>query len=215
MKLTKKKTGEILDLLLRAYPDAQCALEHRDPYQLLVAVTLSAQTTDVSVNQVTPALFRKYPDAFAMAKADEDDVAELIRTIGLYRTKSRRLVEQARMLVERFDSEVPADDRLLMSLPGVGQKTANVVMAEAFGAQRIAVDTHVFRVSNRIGLASGKDVFETEEQLKKILPEGRWTQAHHLLIFHGRRCCGARRPNCAECPVRTYCRSCKDDVFQG
>ena len=204
-KLTKVQIVEILDRLREAYPEAGCALDHVDPYQLLVAVTLSAQTTDVSVNKVTPALFAAYPDAFAMAEADPADIEEIIRTIGLYKTKSKRIVEQARALVDQYDGQVPDDQKNLQALPGVGQKTANVVMAEAFGHQRIAVDTHVFRVSNRIGLADAKDVFKTEEQLKKAIPGDRWIEAHHTIIFHGRRCCSARAPQCDTCPLVDLC----------
>ena len=204
-KLTKAQVIEVLDRLRAAYPEAGCALDHCDPYELLVAVTLSAQTTDVSVNKVTPALFKAYPDVFAMAEADHADVAEIIRTIGLYKTKSQRIVEQAQALVEQYGGQVPDDQKKLQALPGVGQKTANVVMAEAFGHQRIAVDTHVFRVSNRIGLADAGDVFKTEEQLKKAIPEDRWTEAHHTIIFHGRRCCNARSPQCDTCPVVEIC----------
>ena len=204
-KLTKAQVTEVLDRLRAAYPEAGCALDHCDPYELLVAVTLSAQTTDVSVNKVTPALFEAYPDAFAMAEADPADIAAIIRTIGLYKTKSQRLVEQAQVLVNQYGGKVPDDQKKLQALPGVGQKTANVVMAEAFGHQRIAVDTHVFRVSNRIGLADAGDVFKTEEQLKKAIPEDRWTEAHHTIIFHGRRCCSARSPQCDTCPLVEIC----------
>lgn len=204
-KLTKAQVIEVLDRLRAAYPEAGCALDHRAPYELLVAVTLSAQTTDVSVNKVTPVLFEKYPDVFAMAEADPADVEEIIRTIGLYKTKSKRIVEQAQALVEQYDGVVPDDQKKLQALPGVGQKTANVVMAEAFGHQRIAVDTHVFRVSNRIGLADAGDVFKTEEQLKKAIPNDRWTEAHHTIIFHGRRCCSARAPKCDDCPLVDIC----------
>ena len=205
-KLTKAQVIEVLDRLRAAYPEAGCALDHCDPYELLVAVTLSAQTTDVSVNKVTPALFTAYPDVFAMAEADPADVAEIIRTIGLYKTKSQRIVEQAQALVEQYGGQVPDDQKKLQALPGVGQKTANVVMAEAFGHQRIAVDTHVFRVSNRIGLAQAKNVEDTEDQLMEILPNDRWTLCHHLLIFHGRQCCSARNPKCEDCPIEELCK---------
>ena len=208
MTKTKKKkwAAEIIDALALAYPDAGCALEHVDVYQLLVAVTLSAQTTDVSVNKITPALFEKYPTPIAMAQADPKDIMKLIRTIGLYKTKSQRIIDQAKKLVEDFDGIVPEDDKLLQSLPGVGRKTANVVMADGFGHQRIAVDTHVFRVSNRIGLAKVDDVLKTELALLDILPEDRRTLAHHCLIFHGRRCCSARKPQCRECPIESLCQ---------
>jgi len=205
MHLKKKKIIDVLDRLAEEYPQAGCALVYRDPYQLLVAVTLSAQTTDVSVNKVTPELFEKYPDVCAMAKADPADIEKIIKTIGLYKTKSKRIADQAKVLIEKYSGTVPEDDDELVSLPGVGRKTANVVMADAFGHQRIAVDTHVFRVANRIGLAEGKDVTETEKGLKKALPENRWTEAHHSIIFHGRNCCHARRPECGRCVLKDIC----------
>ena len=204
-KLTKEQIEEVLERLKEQYPQAGCALDHKDPYQLLVAVTLSAQTTDVSVNKITPALFAKYPDAFAMAEANVSEVQEIIKTIGLYKTKSQRILDQARALVNLYDGQVPNDQDKLKGLPGGGQKTANGVMAEAFGHQRIAVDTHVFRVSNRIGLAKADNVEKTEEQLKKALPEERWTEAHHTIIFHGRQCCHARGPQCETCVLEGLC----------
>ena len=204
-KMTKKRANEILDTLETAYPQAGCALDHQDPFELLIAVVLSAQTTDKSVNQVTPALYEAYPDAAALSRAEQADVEEKIHRIGMYRTKAKNIIALSKQLVELYGGEVPAEQDKLEALPGVGRKTANVVMAEAFGAQRIAVDTHVFRVSNRIGLVSAADVAKTEEGLKKILPEHRWTKAHHLLIWHGRLCCHARRPNCEGCPILALC----------
>ncbi len=195
----------MLDLLLQAYPEAGCALEHVDTFELLIAVALSAQTTDVSVNKVTPQLFAKYPDAKALAEADQEDVIELIRTIGMYKTKSKNIIKLAQALCRDHGGIVPEDYDALVALPGVGRKTANVVLAEGFGHQKIAVDTHVFRVSNRIGLADEKDVLKTEYALMDILPEDRWTQAHHLLIWHGRRCCSARKPKCEDCPISGLC----------
>lgn len=204
--MVKKKTAaEILDRLSEAYPDAGCALHFKNPFQLLVAVVLSAQTTDVSVNSVTPELFAKYPGPDELANADQAEVASIIRKIGMYRTKSANIIALSRRLTDDFGGEVPGDFDSLVSLPGVGRKTANVVLAEAFGQQRIAVDTHVFRVSNRIGLAKAKTPEDTEEQLKRILPHDRYTEAHHLLIFHGRRCCSARKPNCDSCPINDLC----------
>lgn len=197
---------EILDRLYEQYPDADCALDHRNVFELLVAVVLSAQTTDVSVNKVTPALFDKYPTPALLAEASEEDLQELLRRIGMYKTKARNIKKLAEQLVSEFDGQVPEDQKLLESLPGVGRKTANVVMAVGFGHQRIAVDTHVFRVSNRIGLVSEKDVLKTELALMKTLPEIRWTEAHHSLIFHGRRCCDARKPKCEECPIAHLCK---------
>ncbi len=198
--------AEILDRLYEKYPDADCALDHRNVFELLVAVVLSAQTTDVSVNKVTPGLFEKYPTPQALAEADEEDLQELLRRIGMYKTKAKNIKKLAMQLVSEFDGQVPEDQKLLESLPGVGRKTANVVMAVGFGHQRIAVDTHVFRVSNRIGLVSEKDALKTELALMETLPESRWTEAHHSLIFHGRRCCDARKPKCEECVISHLCK---------
>ncbi|MEG0663055.1 MAG: endonuclease III, partial [Anaerovoracaceae bacterium] len=169
MKLKKAEIIEILDRLRAEYPQAECALNHGNVYELLVAVTLSAQTTDVSVNKITGALFAAYPDPLALSKARPEDVEELIRKIGMYKTKARRIIDQAKMLCEDYGGIVPEDDQELQKLPGVGRKTANVVMAVGFGHQRIAVDTHVFRVSNRIGLVKEKDVLHTELSLMKVL----------------------------------------------
>lgn len=232
--VSKKKVNQILDLLKEAYPEAGCALTHVDAFELIVCVVLSAQTTDVSVNRVSPALFSAYPDARALADASQEDVMEIIRTIGMYKTKSKNIIALAKALCEKHEGQVPEDYDALVALPGVGRKTANVVLAEGFGHQKIAVDTHVFRVSHRIGLASeatsgldapaaGKDgksggstiraksageknVLETEKELMKVLPEDRWTEAHHSLIWHGRNCCTARNPKCSECPISGLCR---------
>ena len=206
-KLIKdSQISEVLDALEAMHPEAMCALDHGSEFELLVAVVLSAQTTDVSVNKVTPELFRKYPSPEALASAEQADVIDTIKTIGLYKTKSANIIKLAQKLVDDFGGEVPGTFEELVSLPGVGRKTANVVMAEAFGKPAIAVDTHVFRVSNRIGLVHEKDVVRTEEGLMKAIPEDRWTEAHHLLIFHGRYCCSARKPECERCPIRDICQ---------
>lgn len=219
--VSSKKVTEILDLLKEAYPEAGCALEHVDVFQLIVCVVLSAQTTDASVNKVSPALFDAYPDAYALAGAQQENVEDIIRTIGMYKTKSKNIIALAGALCEKHNGQVPEDYDALVALPGVGRKTANVVLAVGFGQQRIAVDTHVFRVSHRIGLAteasagSGggrakdageKNVLATEQELMKILPEDRWSEAHHSLIWHGRRCCSARSPGCGNCPIEHLCR---------
>lgn len=196
---------EVLDALERMHPEAMCALDHRSEFELLVAVVLSAQTTDVSVNRVTPALFGRYPTPEALAGADRDDVIGIIKTIGLYKTKSANIIKLAQKLCEDFGGRVPDSFEELVKLPGVGRKTANVVMAEAFGKPAIAVDTHVFRVSNRIGLTDEKDVNATEDSLKERLPESMWIRAHHLLIFHGRKVCHARKPACESCGIRDVC----------
>ena len=206
MAMKKEKVNEILDLLEKEYPDAECALDYDSVFHLLLAVVLSAQTTDVSVNKVTPELFKKYETPKQLAQADEKEVAEIIRTIGMYRTKSKNIINLAKMLVEKYDGIVPESDEELVKLPGVGRKTANVVMAVGFGHQRIAVDTHVFRVSNRIGLVNESDVLKTELALMKTIPENRWTKTHHNLIFHGRRCCTARNPKCDECVIKDLCK---------
>ena len=196
---------KVLDILEKTYPDAECALNHKNVYELIVAVALSAQTTDKSVNQVSPALFERYPDAEALAAAEPSEVEEYIKRIGMYRTKAKNIVAMAQKICRDFGGKVPNDYASLISLPGVGRKTANVVLAVGFGQQRIAVDTHVFRVANRIGLADEKDVLKTELSLMERVPEERWSRTHHSLIFHGRQCCDARKPKCDSCPVNIYC----------
>lgn len=203
--MKKERIKEILDILDETYPDAECALHHKDVFQLIVAVALSAQTTDKSVNQVTPELFAAYPDAFALAEADSEEVSNYIRRIGMYKTKSRNIVNMAKVLAEKYDGRVPCDYDSLVELPGVGRKTANVVLSVGFGQQRIAVDTHVFRVANRIGFVSEKDVLKTELSLMKAIPEERWSRTHHSLIFHGRNCCAARKPDCENCTIKDLC----------
>jgi len=205
-----EKVPVILDRLRERYPEAGCALEYDTHFHLLCAVMLSAQTTDVSVNKVTPELFREFPDPAAMAEAPAGRVEELIHSIGLYKNKAKNLIGMSKKLIECFGGVVPGDFEQLVSLPGVGRKTANVVLAEGFGVQKIAVDTHVFRVSNRIGLADADNVEKTEEMLMSRIDENRWTESHHLLIFHGRNCCRARKPSCGECPIREFCLYLKE-----
>ncbi len=201
----QEKNSLILAELERLYPDARPALHFENAYQLLVAVILSAQCTDVKVNLVTPALFAAYPNAAALAKAEPEEVEPYIRTCGLFHNKAKNLVLTARALVEHYGGEVPADHALLTQLPGVGRKTANVVMSCAFGADAIAVDTHVFRVSNRLGLADASEVVKTENQLMEHIPREQWSRAHHWLIFHGRRVCASRKPDCDHCTLRAWC----------
>ena len=203
--LEKDKIKEVLDRLEETYPEAECALHHQNVFQLIVAVALSAQTTDKSVNVVTPALFEKYPDADALAAADVEEVSEYIKRIGMYKTKAKNIVGMAQKLVSDYGGQVPEDYDALVSLPGVGRKTANVVLSVGFGHQRIAVDTHVFRVANRIGLVHEKDVLKTELSLMERIPEERWSRTHHSLIFHGRQCCDSRKPKCDDCPINTLC----------
>lgn len=203
--MKKEIIKEILDRLEETYPEAECALHHKNVFQLIIAVALSAQTTDKSVNQVTPALFEAYPDAFALGNANPEDVATYIKRIGMYKTKSKNIVNLSKMLAEKYNGEVPEDYDSLVELPGVGRKTANVVLSVGFGQQRIAVDTHVFRVSNRIGIVKEKDVLKTELSLMKNIPENRWSKTHHSLIFHGRLCCSARKPDCEHCCIKDLC----------
>ncbi len=204
MKLSERFEG-ICSYFEQNMSSASSELVFASPYQLLVAVILSAQCTDVKVNMVTPALFAAYPDAHALAQADPLDVEPLIKTCGLYHNKAKNLVATARALVEHYGGEVPADHEKLTQLPGVGRKTANVVMSCAFGADAIAVDTHVFRVSNRLGLADANDVLKTEQQLMEHIPREKWSLAHHWIIFHGRRVCTARKPACESCTLSPWC----------
>uniref|UniRef100_UPI002638E158 endonuclease III n=1 Tax=uncultured Clostridium sp. TaxID=59620 RepID=UPI002638E158 len=196
----KKRTKEILDILKETYPDAKCELNYETPFQLLVATCLSAQTTDVKVNQVTETLFKDYPDVDAFLTLNNEQIEERIKSIGLYRNKAKNLVLMCRQLKENFNGEVPKTMEEITSLAGAGRKTANVVLSNAFGVPSIAVDTHVFRVGNRLGLANSENVLEVEKQLQKELPKREWSLTHHLLIFHGRRCCSSQRPKCLECP---------------
>ncbi len=206
MKFTKKQVEEILDKLKEEYPEAECALVHKNLYELIIAVVLSAQTTDKSVNRISDKLFEHYSTPYKLAEARQEDVIDIIKTIGMYKTKSKNIIALAKELVSEYDGEVPGDYDELIKLPGVGRKTANVVLSVGFGQQRIAVDTHVFRVTNRIGLVCEKDVLKTELSLMEVLPENRWSEAHHSLIFHGRNCCSARKPKCDECVIKNLCQ---------
>ena len=206
MTFSKSEINKILDILKETYPEAACALDHRDLFELLAVVILSAQTTDKSVNAVTPALFLKYPDAEALSGADEQELSEIIKRIGMYKTKAKNLIAMARMLVTCHGGKVPGEYDELIKLPGVGRKTANVVLSVGFGVQRIAVDTHVFRVANRIGLVNEKDVLSAELSLMETVPGERWSEAHHSLIFHGRNCCAARKPKCEVCVISCFCK---------
>jgi endonuclease III len=199
------RARKILALLERAYPDAKIALDFQTPFQLLVATILSAQCTDERVNMVTPALFRKYPTARELARARPPSLEKEIRSTGFFRAKTRSLLGMAKALVERHGGEVPREREALVELPGVGLKTANVVIGNAFGGEALTVDTHVFRVSQRLGLARADDPDELHDQLVAILPTDSLTHASHLMITHGRRTCVARKPLCPACPVRALC----------
>lgn len=200
--MNAEQVGQVLSALSTLYPQAQAELNFTNPYETLVATVLSAQCTDRRVNQVTQELFRLYPDAFALSKLTPEELEPLIRPCGLYHNKAKNLVAACQALVERFGGQVPDNRKDLMSLPGVGQKTAGVVLLAAFGDDQIPVDTHVFRVSNRVGLARASTAEETEKQLRAALPKETWSHAHHLIIWHGRRVCHARRPDCDHCPLQ-------------
>jgi endonuclease-3 len=198
----------ILEALDRAYPGATCALHHRNPYELLVATILSAQCTDERVNQVTPALFRKYPTPEALAAADQRELEQEIRPTGFYRNKARALIGAARAIVERFGGEVPRRMEDLITLPGVARKTANVVLGTAYGiASGIVVDTHVQRVARRLDLTRNTKPEKIEQDLMKIIPRDRWIVFSHQLIWHGRKVCRARKPLCHECVLERLCYS--------
>ena len=197
---------EILRLLAQEYGEATCALHHDGAYQLLVATILSAQCTDARVNMVTPALFRRYPDAHAMAQADLDELQELIRSTGFFRNKARSLHGSATMLVDEFDGEVPSNMRDLLKLPGVARKTANVVLGTAYGiASGVVVDTHVGRLSRRLGLTHQKTPVKVEKDLMDLIPRDEWINFAHRLIHHGRRVCQSRRPRCETCSFADLC----------
>lgn len=206
MATRRVPTAAILQTLSEMYPDAKCALNHRDAFELLVATVLSAQCTDARVNIVTARIFPTYnkPEQFAALTVDE--IGEMIKDCGLWQTKARNIQALSRLLLERHGGQVPATLEELTALPGVGRKTANVVLSNAFGVPAIAVDTHVFRVSNRLGLANAGTVEETEQQLMRRIPRNLWSPAHHWLIHHGRQVCEARKPRCSECRLLEYCR---------
>ncbi len=189
------------------WPDARCELDFRSPLELLVATVLSAQTTDVRVNQVTPVLFARYPDAAAYADADPEALEDLIRPTGFFRAKTRSLQGLGRALVERYGGEVPARLEDLVTLPGVGRKTANVVLGDAFGVPGITVDTHVGRLARRLGWTTSEDPVVVEQEIAALIPRPEWTLLSHRLIFHGRRTCHARKPDCATCPITRDCPS--------
>ncbi len=200
-----ERLGAVLDELRRRYPGVRPGLNHATPWQLLVATVLSAQCTDDRVNRETPGLFGRFPTASEMAAADPSEVEPLIRSVGLFRTKARNLVGLARLLVARHGGEVPAEREALEALPGVGRKTASVVLGQAFGVPAFAVDTHVGRVCERLGLAPSRQPSEVERRVTALLPPGQWVEAHLLLIRHGRETCSARRPRCPVCPVAPLC----------
>jgi endonuclease-3 len=205
--MNKFSVDEILNQLQLMFPNAQAELTHSNPYELTVAVTLSAQATDISVNKVTPLLFETYPSVYELALANTKDVEKIIKSLGLYRNKARSIIKMSQQVVENFDGKIPSRHKDLLTLGGVGQKTANVIVSVAFGQPAIAVDTHVTRVSKRLMLAKEEDdVIMIERKLKRKIKRERWTSAHHLFIFFGRYHCKAQNPMCETCPFTQQCR---------
>lgn len=200
-------TMQILDRLAKDFPSPKSELHFENAFQLLVAVILSAQCTDKRVNLITPALFACAPDAKSMAAMPVERLEQLIHSCGFYHSKARYLKEMSQDLLDRFDGQVPDSIERLRTLAGVGRKTANVVYAVAFGGQAIAVDTHVYRVSNRLGIADAKNVLDTEKQLMQAIPQHMWADSHHYLLLHGRYVCKAQRPLCNRCSVRDLCKT--------
>jgi endonuclease-3 len=207
-KASKQVASMVFQRLHAEYPDAHCELDHANAFQLLVATILSAQCTDRRVNMVTPVLFARYPTPQALANAKPGDLEDIIKTTGFYRNKTKNLIGMATALVERFHGEVPRTLAELVTVPGAGRKTANVVLGDAFGvAEGVVVDTHVGRLSRRLGFTSATDPIKVEQALMQLFPSDHWTLLAHLLIFHGRRVCHARRPLCELCVVNDLCPS--------
>jgi len=206
----RRRVETIMPILAKAYPNATIALRHENPFQLLVATILSAQCTDVRVNEVTPGLFRKYPGPADFARAPLAQIEEDIKSTGFYRNKAKSIQAASRKIVEEFDGRVPADMESLLTLPGVGRKTANCILGNAFGVPGITCDTHVIRLSRRLELSAHSDPVKLEFDLMEIVPQrkwGGWTMFSHYLIWHGRRVCKARKPACDQCPISAYCPS--------
>lgn len=209
------RARRLVKALLAAHPDAHCALHHRSAYQLLVATILSAQCTDKMVNSVTPKVFARYPAAKQLAVAESSELESLIRPTGFYRSKTRSLLGMARAVVEEHGGRIPRTLDALVRLPGVGRKTANVILGNVFGVPGIVVDTHVGRIARRLGLTKSEDPEQVERDLMGLVPQRDWTQLSHAMIFHGRRVCTARNPHCDECPVATDCPCAKRTDVRG
>lgn len=209
--LSKQKTMEAIEKMYQMFPEAHGELQHNNPYELLIAVILSAQATDVSVNKATPALFEAFPTPEVLAAASVEEIIPKIKTIGLYRNKAKNIKACAQQLIENFGGQVPTTREALVSLPGVGRKTANVVLGDAFGIPAIAVDTHVERVSKRLRICKlNASVLEVEETLMRKIPEDLWVKTHHTLIFFGRYHCTARNPHGEVCPLLDMCQEGKN-----
>ncbi len=209
LRSKKKRVRAIFRILGKTYPDSQCALYFKTPWELLVATILSAQCTDKRVNQVTPALFKRYPDIRAFVAADLFGVEEIVRSTGFYRNKTKNILGAARAVLARFGGEVPSRMEDLVTIPGVGRKTANVILGNAYGIPGIPVDTHMIRINRLLGLTLHKDPVKIERNLMELVPRKDWTVYSHRIIHHGRACCVARRPDCIKCEIRKLCPSAK------
>jgi endonuclease-3 len=209
-KEAAQRVKRIMPILRKAYPSARIALEFVNPLELLIATILSAQCTDVRVNRVTPILFKKYRSAKAWAEADLEQIEQDIRSTGFYRNKAANIQGACRRIVEAFNGEVPGHMDDLLTLPGVGRKTANCVLGDAFGVPGITCDTHVIRLSRRLGLSEHSDPVKLEFDLQAVVPHKDWTHFSHLIITHGRQVCQARKPNCPQCPIARYCPAIKN-----
>lgn len=201
----RTRAGRIVRKLAQLYPDAHCALHYANPLQLLVATILSAQCTDARVNRVTPALFARYPDAKAFATAEQAELEKMIQSTGFFRSKAKNIIACCRQLVERYGGEVPQTMEELVPLPGIGRKTANVILGNCFDVPGIPVDTHVRRLSRRMGLSEHNDPVKIERDLMALVPRKQWTMFGHRMIFHGRQVCHARKPQCGECQLAALC----------
>lgn len=212
--LSKEEIREVIKILDKRFPNARAELDHTNNFELLIATILSAQCTDVRVNKITSKLFKEFKTPEDYLAISQEQLGEKIKSCGFYNMKSKSIQGTSKMLIEEFDREIPDNLKDLMKLPGVGRKTANVVLSNAFDEPAIAVDTHVFRIANRIGLANARDVLDTEKQLMENIDKELWTKSHNLMIFHGRRICKARNPICREdpeeCPVLEYCAYYKE-----
>lgn len=207
--MNKEEAINIIEILKKTYPDAKCSLDFKTPFQMLFAVVLSAQCTDERVNKTTPEIFKKYPDAEAIVKIDIEELEKLIHPCGFYKNKAKNLKETAKILVEKYNGEVPCNMEELMKLPGVGRKSANVIMLEAFNMpQGIAVDTHCKRIANRLGFSKQQEPQKIEQDLLKVIPKEYYKDVNHIFMWHGRNLCAAKKPKCEKCPVKKYCNYC-------
>lgn len=206
--MTKNQFLEISNYIDSLFPDAKCELFYSRDYELVIAVMLSAQTTDKSVNNVTSVLFKKYPTLKAIYDAPLEDIEESIKSLGLYKNKAKNIKGIAKTLIEEFDGKLPSDKDLLQTLPGIGNKSAGVIRCEVFKIPDLPVDTHIIRISNRLGIAKKSDEpIDIEHKLKRLIPEDKWIKSHHQLIHFGRYFCTARNPRCEECQIRKYCKN--------